>query len=150
MRKRLGVLLAAGVLATAGSVVPAAAAGNASAVSGAASASEGSVAGAAALSSLTMTRSGSSWSGSVNKQVTLLCEPAGGTHPKPEDACAKIAAVNGKLDQLPRASGMGCPGVWLPVTITVTGTWRLQPVSFTKTYGNDCEAAVGSNLVFQF
>lgn len=144
MRKRLGLLLAAGVLATAGSVAPAAAAGSASAATGT------SAAGAAALSSLTMTKSGSGWSGSLNKQVTLLCDPAGGTHPKPEDACAKITAVNGKLDQLPRASGVGCPGVWLPVTVTVTGTWRLQPVSFSRTYGNECEAAVGSDFVFQF
>ncbi|MEU3555164.1 SSI family serine proteinase inhibitor [Streptomyces fragilis] len=143
MRKRIGVLLVAGVLATAGSVVPAAAAGSGPASSGAS-------AGAVALSNLTMAKSGSSWGGSLNKQVTLQCEPAGGTHPRPEDACARITAVDGQLDRLPRASGVGCPGVWLPVTVTVTGTWRLQPVSFTRTYGNDCEAAVGSNFVFQF
>jgi hypothetical protein len=117
---------------------------------GTASASSGAPARASALSSLTMTKSGTGWSGSLNKQVTLQCEPSGGTHPKPEDACIKIAAVDGQLDKLPRAGGVGCTGLWLPVTVTVTGTWRLEPVSFTKTYSNDCEAAVGSNFVFQF
>jgi hypothetical protein len=141
MGKRLAVLLAAGVVVTAGSVVPAAAAGTTTA------ASEGP---AAASSVLTMTKSGTSWSGPLDKQVTLQCEPSGGTHPRPEDACAAIAAVDGQLDKLPRAPGVGCPGLWLPVTVTVTGTWRLQPVSFTKTYGNDCEASVGSGFVFQF
>ncbi|MFF8596941.1 SSI family serine proteinase inhibitor [Streptomyces sp. NPDC015220] len=143
MRKRLGVALAAGLAATAASVVPAAAAGSVSAPS-AVSADPSS------WTNLTIAKTGTSWTGSLNKQVTLQCEPTGGTHPTPEDACTVLIAVNGQFDKLPRASGGGCGGVWMPVTVTVTGNWRLQPVYFTKTYGNDCEASVGSDFVFRF
>ncbi|MFE5208739.1 SSI family serine proteinase inhibitor [Streptomyces sp. NPDC056600] len=142
MRKRLGVLLAAGVLATAGSVVPAAAAG--------ASSSGASGGGAAALSSLTITKSGSSWSGLPARQVTLQCEPTGGTHPTAADACAQLLAVDGQFDKLQPVGSAACPPVWMPTTVTVTGTWRLQPVYWTKTYGSDCDAGFRSGYVFRF
>jgi hypothetical protein len=139
MRKRLGILLAAGVALMSASVLPAAAAASAPVPSP-----------ATPLTNLTFTEVGTSWAGPVNKQVTLQCEPTGGTHPTAEDACTKLIAVDGRFALLPRAQGYGCGAVWMPVTVTVTGTWRLQPVYFTKTYGNDCEAAVGSNFVFRF
>lgn len=142
MRKRLGVLLAAGLAATAATavtVIPAAAAAPAPAPADATS-----------LTNLTITETGTSWAGPLNKQVTLQCEPTGGTHPTADDACSKLLAVNGQFALLMRAPGYGCGAVWMPVTVTVTGTWRLQPVYFTKTYGNECEAAVGSNFVFRF
>ncbi|WP_448316663.1 SSI family serine proteinase inhibitor [Streptomyces sp. CO7] len=142
MRKRLGVLLAAGVMATAGSVVPAAAAG-----AGSSGASGG---GAAALSSLTITKSGPSWSGQPARQVTLQCEPSGGTHPAAADACAKLLAVGGQFDKLQPVGNLACPPVWMPTTVTVTGTWRLQPVYWTKTYSSDCDAGVRSDYVFRF
>lgn len=144
MKKRLGVLLAAGVLATAGSVVPAAAAGPA------ASGASGSVGGAAALSSLTITKSGTSWGSLPPRQVTLECEPTGGTHPTAADACAALLAVGGQFDKLQPNGNPACPPVWMPTTVTVTGTWRLQPVYFTKTYSSDCDAGVRSAFVFRF
>ncbi|MEW2621751.1 SSI family serine proteinase inhibitor [Streptomyces sp. NPDC048106] len=131
MRKRLGVLLAAGLAATAASVVPAAA-------------------DASSPTNLTLTKTGTSGAGPVNKQVTLQCEPTGGTHPTAQDACTQLIAVDGQFALIPRASGYGCGGDWAPITVTVTGTWRRQPVYFTKTYGNDCEASVGSSFVFRF
>ncbi|MEU3555163.1 SSI family serine proteinase inhibitor [Streptomyces fragilis] len=143
MRTRLGVLLAAGVLATAGSVVPAAAAGPGPASSGAS-------AGAVALSNLTITKTGPSWAGSLNKQVTLQCEPTGGTHPTAADACGKLLAVDGQFDKLQPSGTPACPPVWMPTTVTVTGTWRWQPVSFTRTYSSDCDAGVRSDYVFRF
>jgi hypothetical protein len=139
MRKRLGVLLAAGVTAVAGSVVPAAAAGQAPATAGAAS-----------LSNLTITKVGTTWSGTPARTVTLQCEPAGGTHPRPEDACGALVAVDGQFDKLQPTGTPACPPVWMPVTVTVTGTWRLQPVYFTRTYSSDCDAGVRSNYVFRF
>jgi len=143
MRKRLGVLLAAGLAAASASVLPAAAAAPASAPSP-------TSADVGPLTNLTISEAGTGWSGPLNKQVTLQCEPTGGTHPTPEDACTKLSAVYGQFALLPRAPGYGCGAVWMPVTITVTGTWRLAPVYFTKTYGNECEAAVGSDFVFTF
>jgi cytochrome c1 len=98
-----------------------------------------------AVSQLTMTKSGS-----VNRQVTLECNPDGGTHPTPVDACAKITAVGGHLELLTSAPGVLCTADWNPVTVTVTGFWQFQWVSFSKTYSNDCVASVGSNYVFRF
>lgn len=141
MRKRLGVLLAAGLAATAASVLPAAAP---------AAASSTAPATATSLTNLTFTKTGTTWTGPLNKSVTLQCEPTGGTHPTADDACTKLIAVNGQFALLPWAQGYGCTADWMPVTVTVTGTWRYQSVYFTKTYGNDCEAAVGSNFVFRF
>ncbi|MEU9577167.1 SSI family serine proteinase inhibitor [Streptomyces chilikensis] len=144
MRKRLGVLLAAGLAATAAtavSAVPAAA--------GPASAPSAVPAGASSLTSLTITKTGTGWGGPLYKQVTLECEPTGGTHPTAEDACGRLVAVDGQFDKLPLL-GPACPPVWAPVTVTVTGTWRLQPVSFTKTYSSDCDAGVRSTHVFRF
>jgi len=100
---------------------------------------------AAGLSQLVMTKSGS-----VHRQVTLECDPAGGTHPTPDAACASIAAVNGQFGQLPSVPGGFCTADFAPVTVTVTGNWQSQPVIFTKTYTNDCGASVGSNFVFRF
>ncbi|NYV72864.1 SSI family serine proteinase inhibitor [Streptomyces sp. UH6] len=141
MRSRLGILLAAGLAATAGSVVPAAAADQASTPSAASSASF-------SLTNLTITKT--TLSDGSSRQVTLRCESTGGTHPTAEDACTKLIAVDGRFDKLPYVPNTGCPPVWRPVTVTVTGTWRLQPVSFTKTYGGDCDASILSNYVFRF
>jgi hypothetical protein len=134
------VLLAAGLIATAGSVTPAAAAGSASPPSGAS-------ADAYSPTNLTITKT-STWDVASNKQVTLRCEPTGGTHPTAEDACGKLIAVDGQFDKLARLGA--CPPVWRPVTVTVTGTWRLRPVSFTRTYSTDCEAGFASDNVFRF
>ncbi|MGW2058813.1 SSI family serine proteinase inhibitor [Streptomyces sp. NPDC001840] len=135
MKKKLGILLAAVTAVTAGaaaSVVPVPVA----------TAAPQTV---TAMSHLTMTKSGS-----VNQQVTLQCDPTGGTHPTPEDACTKLTAVKGRLDLLPRAPGVACPGNYAPVTVTVTGNWELLAVNFTKTYTNNCHAGVGSDYVFRF
>ncbi|WP_151775348.1 SSI family serine proteinase inhibitor [Streptomyces abyssomicinicus] len=142
MKKRLGVLSAAVLAATAASVLPAAAAP--------ASVPSGASAGAASPTNLVITKTGTSWSGPAVEQVTLLCEPTGGSHPTAEDACTKLAAVGGQFDKLPHATGIACPPVWMPVTVTVTGTWRLQPVDFTRTYSSDCVASTASNYVFRF
>ncbi|WP_043179871.1 SSI family serine proteinase inhibitor [Streptomyces sp. NRRL F-5123] len=131
MRKRLGVVLVAGLAATVVSVLPATAA-------------------PAPLANLTFAKVGTSPAGPVDKQVTLQCAPIGGTHPTAEAACTALIAVGGQFSLLPRAEGYGCGADYWPTTVTVTGTWRNKPVYFTKTYSNDCEASVGSNFVFHF
>jgi hypothetical protein len=142
---RVRVLLAAGLAAatvTAGSVLPAAAAGQASAPSAASS-------DASSLTSLTITKV-HTYPEVVSEQVTLRCEPTGGTHPTAEDACGKLLAVDGQFGELPLVPGFACPPVWRPVTVTVTGTWRLQPVSWSKRYSSECDAHVLSDNVFRF
>jgi hypothetical protein len=138
VRKRLGLLLSAGLAATAASAtaLPAAA----------------TPATTVPLTSLVMTKSPAfaTSAGATARQVTLTCEPTGGTHPTAQAACDALIAVNGEFGKLPPVRGVACIALWDPVTVRVTGTWRLQPVSFTETYSNDCEAAVMSDNVFHF
>jgi hypothetical protein len=70
---------------------------------------------------------------------TLTCDPAGGTHPNPEAACAVLAA-NGRTALPPKPKDVGCTQVYGgPETATIRGTWEGRPVrsSFRRTDG--CE-----------
>jgi hypothetical protein len=145
---RTPLVTTATVLAAAAAcVVPASAASAAPSASSpsAASASASASGTTSPLSSLTMTKSGS-----VGRQVTLQCYPTGGTHPTPDDACAALTSVGGQFALLPRVPGVLCTADYNPVTVTVTGYWQLRTVYFSKTYSNNCEAAVGSDWVFRF
>lgn len=77
---------------------------------------------------------------------TLTCNPAGGTHPNPEQACAALAANASALPPVPpdRACTMQYGG---PQRATVTGTWRGEPVQATFSRENGCEIARWDALV---
>lgn len=70
---------------------------------------------------------------------TLTCEPAGGDHPEPDDACAALAAA------WPSAFGpvpkdLACTEIYGgPETAQVTGTVDGQPVDTTFSRTNGCE-----------
>jgi hypothetical protein len=140
VRKRLGLLLSAGLAATAAT---------ATALPAAATPSPATT---VPLTSLVMTKSPAlaTSATATASRVTLTCEPTGGTHPTAQAACDALIAVNGNFGKLPPVRGVACIALWDPVTVRVTGTWRLQPVSFTETYSNDCVAAVMSDNVFRF
>lgn len=74
----------------------------------------------------------------------LLCDPPQG-HPRAADACAELAAVNGRITGIP-ARDTYCPMVYAPVTAHAYGQWRGQPVEYTETFSNRCmmEARTGS------
>ncbi|WP_406467697.1 subtilase-type protease inhibitor [Streptomyces hirsutus] len=74
----------------------------------------------------------------------LLCDPPQG-HPRAADACAELAAVNGRITGIP-ARDTYCPMVYAPVTAHAHGQWRGQPVEYTETFSNRCmmEARTGS------
>jgi hypothetical protein len=81
--------------------------------------------------------------------VSLRCQPAGGTHPKPEHACAELAAVNGAFELLP-SHPKACPLIYQPVDVSAHGRWRGRPVTFAATFDNRCLAVVGTNEIFDF
>ncbi|HEU5474795.1 MAG TPA: SSI family serine proteinase inhibitor [Actinophytocola sp.] len=83
------------------------------------------------------------------RAVVLTCDPAGGTHPDPVTACAKLAAVDGDLDRLTPLN-LACPLIFAPVTVRAVGDWQGAPVEFEETYENDCVARDRSGGVFQF
>jgi hypothetical protein len=78
--------------------------------------------------------------GSGGESVTLTCDPAGGTHPRPEEACAALAAHAEALDPVPPESV--CTQIYGgDETATVTGVVRGQQVEASFDRTNGCEIA---------
>ncbi len=67
---------------------------------------------------------------------TLTCDPPGGDHPRPEQACAALAAVDDPFAPTPPGA-MSTMIYGGPRTATVDGHWRGQPVhaTFDRTNG---------------
>ncbi len=69
---------------------------------------------------------------------TLTCDPAGGTHPDADAACAALAAATDPFAPTPR--DQACTEIYGgPQTATVTGTFRGQPVNASFSRINGCE-----------
>ncbi|MDA3626512.1 SSI family serine proteinase inhibitor [Saccharopolyspora sp. WRP15-2] len=83
------------------------------------------------------------------RNVVLSCHPAGGTHPNAGSACQTLEAVNGDLNQLTAGQAI-CNLNYQPVTYSARGTWQGRPVTFEKTYSNQCVADASTGKVFAF
>ena len=84
------------------------------------------------------------------EQVTLTCDPAGGSHPASVEACAALATSDGALDKLAGDPGVFCTKIYDPVTATAAGTWRGRNFQWQKTFGNTCELRAATTPVFDF
>jgi hypothetical protein len=82
--------------------------------------------------------------------VTLTCNPDGGTHPDPVRACDSLRSAGGDFKRLRPDPTIACTFVYEPVQAYATGQWRGRLVTFSRTYGNRCSAAVESGHVFDF
>lgn len=81
----------------------------------------------------------------------LTCEPTGGSHPYAQDACQALKDVNGDFTKLTTEhSTSTCPLNYKPVTLTAKGRWQGKPVTFEKTFPNDCVAGAATGKVFSF
>lgn len=97
---------------------------------------------------LTLTYAGT---GTVVSQVTLTCEPTGGTHPHAQAACDDLIPVNGQIANIPPESGVACPTYFLPVYATATGRWAGAADFYHKEFYNVCAATVETGgHVFDF
>lgn len=77
---------------------------------------------------------------------TLSCDPAGGTHPDPEGACAALSAHRSALDPVP--GDKMCAQVFSgPEKATISGTWQDEQVLATLSRVNSCETARWDALV---
>ncbi|MDM4719076.1 SSI family serine proteinase inhibitor [Micromonospora sp. WMMA1363] len=85
----------------------------------------------------------------VPRATVLRCEPAGGTHPRAASACQDVAAVDGNLAALSVNPGF-CTLEYAPVTVRALGLWRDRPVSYTETFGNQCELLRETGSLFAF
>ncbi|MEU4691196.1 SSI family serine proteinase inhibitor [Actinoplanes sp. NPDC023714] len=81
--------------------------------------------------------------------VKLSCDPAGGGHPKPADACAVLERIDADPDRLPAGDRM-CVLLYQPVTAELKGVWRGRDVLWRHTYGNTCEMNRATGVLFQF
>ncbi|MET8329921.1 SSI family serine proteinase inhibitor [Streptomyces sp. NPDC005181] len=89
----------------------------------------------------------------VQRAVTLSCAPRPtGTHPSPAAACADLLAVDGEFTQLTMPPQRSCTRQWDPVVVNATGVWQGRSVSWSATFGNDCEmqASLTEGSVFGF
>lgn len=93
---------------------------------------------------------GENASGAALAEVTLTCDPAGGTHPRPAAACASLQKVDGNFAELPPVRGEVCTDIFAPVTAVAKGEYRGRPVQFVHTYSNRCFAGLDTDDVFKF
>lgn len=76
----------------------------------------------------------------------LRCDPPRG-HRHAADACAELAAADGRITAIP-AKDVFCPMLHAPVTAHAHGTWRGRPVEYTETFPNSCVLAARTGSVF--
>ncbi|MEW2635788.1 subtilase-type protease inhibitor [Streptomyces sp. NPDC048389] len=91
---------------------------------------------------LTTGRGESAATATVERAVTLTCNPtAGGTHPDAEAACADLERAHGRpaltLNDDPARA---CPHIYAPVTLTADGVWEGHRISYEQTFPNSCVA----------
>ncbi len=81
--------------------------------------------------------------------VSLTCDPAGGGHPKAVRACATLKKAAGDPTRLRPAKTL-CTMEYAPVTAEITGTVKGEPVRWSQTFGNRCELARRTGVLFAF
>lgn len=77
------------------------------------------------------------------RQVSLDCNPVGGTHPNAEEACDLIAEA-GTIEQIPTEEGF-CTMEHNPVTVEAMGAEE-----YSETFGNPCQLNLAKDAVFDF
>jgi hypothetical protein len=84
-----------------------------------------------------------------SKSVQLTCGPAGGGHPKADQACAVLRGIGGDPSNLKGGDSL-CILLYQPVTASVKGTWRGKAVKWQRTFGNSCEMTRATGVLFAF
>ncbi|GGX23773.1 hypothetical protein GCM10010297_51310 [Streptomyces malachitofuscus] len=85
---------------------------------------------------------------SASEDGTMLrCDPPGGEHRRAADACASLAAADGRIADVPSQDAI-CPMVYAPVTAHAHGMWRDRPVAYTETFPNPCTLAARTGPIF--
>ncbi|MUL43459.1 serine protease [Streptomonospora sp. PA3] len=84
--------------------------------------------------------------------TTLHCRPAGGSHPRAEDACAALERAEGDFSALGERSQQTtmCTLQYAPVRVSASGVWQGAPVDYSETFSNPCVARAETAGVFDF
>jgi hypothetical protein len=88
--------------------------------------------------------------GGAPTTVALSCDPLGGNHPHPAEACADLAKVDGQIGHIQPRTGEMCPTFIAPVHAQAVGRWGSTPVDYDRTWGNACELRRATGAVFAF
>ena len=78
---------------------------------------------------------------------TLTCDPAGGTHRDPDDACARLAALQNPFAP-PPPDEICTDQYGGPEEALISGTYRGEPVSYELARTNGCEIGRFERLGF--
>jgi hypothetical protein len=81
------------------------------------------------------------------QKLTLNCDPPGGTHRDPAEACGKLAALDNPFAAPPKDEV--CTELYGgPEEAEISGTYRGQPVSYKLARTNGCEIGRYEKLSF--
>ncbi|AQZ70009.1 hypothetical protein BKM31_00370 [[Actinomadura] parvosata subsp. kistnae] len=69
--------------------------------------------------------------------MRLTCDPDGGLHPYPSEACDALRSVDGRVYDLDLDS-RPCPLIWDPVDVEVRGHWYERPEVYYERFPNRC------------
>ncbi|WP_440902023.1 SSI family serine proteinase inhibitor [Actinosynnema sp.] len=85
------------------------------------------------------------------RAVRLSCpaDPSGHLHPKGDQACSDLAAVQGNIANMRRDTQRCAPGGG-SITATMSGTYDGRSVQWNKTYRDQCEMFTATRAVFRF
>ncbi|MBB5805802.1 hypothetical protein F4560_005570 [Saccharothrix ecbatanensis] len=87
--------------------------------------------------------------GETVHMATLTCQPAGGGHPSPDDACLALSDVDGQFTGLSTGQAF-CTLEYDPVTVRASGKWRGETRLFEATFPNPCVMRAETGPVFDF
>lgn len=82
-------------------------------------------------------------------EVTLECDPVGGTHPHADKACQMLADVNGDAAEVSHSDGP-CVFVYQPITGRISGHWGESDVEYSETFPNRCFMIARKGPLFDF
>ncbi|MBT2509903.1 serine protease [Streptomyces sp. ISL-98] len=89
-------------------------------------------------------------SGPILSEVTLICQPTGGTHPNASQACSALANAKGDFEKLHADDFVLCDITYDPLTLTAKGRGFGKKTNFKKTFSNRCVANLETDGVFSF
>jgi hypothetical protein len=82
--------------------------------------------------------------------VVLRCGPVGGAHPHGAEACATLKKVSGRPERLKAPPDTVCTMEYAPITAQITGKWKGKKVNWSRKFGNTCDLARTTGVLFQF
>lgn len=102
-------------------------------------------------SRITLTVKAQTASGTTTATRVLTCDPDGGTHPNPREACDLLRKVDGNIGNLREPSVTFCPAVYELHTVTAQGNWQGRREFYTvRTYSNRCRMLAATGVLFAF